>query len=112
MERLRVERIAWIVSGSSFLTAAGVLGVHLLGWRPETAFVVYPILVLLLVMILGMVVAITYSEDGWTATGSRAEWVGAFVINPVLAVILFSFREENPEDRRIDLEDHERLSKL
>ncbi len=112
MERWRVERIAWVVSGSSFLAATGIFGTYVLGWRPETAFAGYLALALLIVWLLGMVAAITYSEDGWTLTGTDAEWVAVFVLNPVLAAILFSIRGENPERRGIDLEDHERLSKL
>jgi len=112
MERRRVERIAWAISGSSFLAAAGIFGAYLLGWRPETALAGFLALVLLLVWLLGMLTAITYSEDGWTLTGTNVEWAVAFALNPVLAAIMFSNRGESPEEKGIDLEDHERLSKL
>lgn len=111
MERRRAERIAWAISGCSFLAAMGVLGAYLLGWRPEVSFVAALFLILLLVWLLGMVAAITLSENGWPED-TRTQWVAAFVINPVLAAIMFRDSRKSPEERGIDPDDHETLSKL
>ena len=69
------------------------------------------ILILLLAWLISAVVAITFAEGGFRARGTNAEWVIAFFGSPILA-LLMSTGEKATDQDAIDLNDHERLSKL
>lgn len=106
------ERIAWTVSGASFAALVALLLVALSGMVSVSLLVPIVALALILVWLAGMIVAITFSEEGWLVKGTSLEWAVAFIMNPVLTLILYHASGRQVEEDAIDLDDRERLSRL
>lgn len=101
-------------------TLASIIGVIitalvLMDWSldSDSPGVLYVLLMVFLVgTIVGMLIAIAYSEEGFRVEGSTLEWMIAAMLSPAVALSLFFESEEKSSPDYIDIHDDRRLSKL
>lgn len=89
------------------LFALVALGVR---FEPLRFFVM--IMLIFTVWLAGMIAAITFSEEGWAVKGSKGEWIAAFLVNPVFALVLSHLSGHSEESDFIDPDDEERIRRL
>lgn len=116
MGRRKTEMYAWAISGFSF-----VLAILLFIYGPICSMIPYVVFAILfpsflVLWIVAMIVAITYSEEGWTVRGSTLEWIIATMISWPVALFLYFTKklqeEPRPGKEPIDPDDHDRIDKL
>ncbi|HJX04866.1 MAG TPA: hypothetical protein VJ489_03510 [Thermoplasmata archaeon] len=106
------ERVAWVVSGASFLSLVAIVVVALSGGIAVTQMFFGAVAILLIVWLCAMIASVSFSEEGWEVKGTSSEWAIAFLLNPVLAVLMYVTTGRQVEEAGIDVDDHERMARL
>lgn len=106
-----------LVSTVSFVGAVFTLAIiftQTLG--PDASAILSAIfIVLIITFIVGLLLVVAYSDDGFQVSGSTLEWMLAAVISPGIALFLYFFANSDRDTGRedyIDIRDEKRMSRL
>ncbi|MEM2890957.1 MAG: hypothetical protein QXJ32_00410 [Thermoplasmata archaeon] len=105
-------RVAWAACVGAFIASLMLFALVALGMRFEPLPFFILMVFIMTVWLVGMIATTTFSEEGWVVKGSRGEWIAAFLVNPVFALMLSHLSEHSEESDFIDPDDEERIRRL